>query len=217
MSIRTLLADDHHLMREGLAALIGACDGFEVVAQASSGRAAVRCARDLKPDVVIMEATLPELGGVEAARQIKSYVPNAKVVALSMQRDGEMVLDMLKAGASAYVLKTCSVEELVRALRAVSAGQTYLGPEIAGIVTDAYISGPSGAEGPGKAALTPRQREVVQLLAEGVAAKEIALRLKRSIKTVEMHRRNAMGRLNLSNMADLVRYALRKGLVRLDP
>jgi len=217
MSIKVLLADAHHLLREGLAALIGGCDGLEVVGQAVSGRAAVCSARELRPDVVIMETTLPELGGVEATRQIKSYVPSAKILVLSMQRDGDMVLDMLKAGATAYVLKTCSVEELVRAIQVVSAGQTYLGPEIATIVTDAYVSGLSAADGPGKAALTPRRREVIQLLAEGLATKKIALRLRRSVKTIEMHRRHAMNWLDLSSMADLVRYAIRKGLVRLDP
>jgi DNA-binding NarL/FixJ family response regulator len=217
MAVKVLLADDHHLLREGLAALIGNCDGMQVVAKAATGREAVRSARDLRPDIVILETTLPELGGVEAARQIRSYVPSAKVMALSMQRDGDVVLDMLKAGATAYVLKTCAVEELLRAIQSVLAGQTYLGPEIAGIVTDVYVGGLPRSAGRPKAALTPRQREVVQLLAEGLAPKEIALRLKRSIKTVEMHRRLAMDRLDLGSMADLMRYAFRKGLVRLDP
>jgi len=216
MSIRILLADDHNLLRQGLCALINSQEGMEVVGEAENGRAAVRVARDVRPDVVIMNVTMAGLSGIEAARQIRARLPKTKVMALSIHRDGELVTEMLKAGASAYLLKTCDAQDLFCAIRAVVADQTYLSPEIVGVVMEAYLDQSSGTPKANGPCLTPRQHEVLQLLAEGLATKEIALRLKRSAKTVEMHRRHLMQKLGLYSIAELTRYAVRKGLVPLD-
>lgn len=216
MSTRVLLVDDHHLVRQGLRSLLEGQGGFEIVGEAGSGREAVRLALEAKPDVVVMDVTMPDLNGLEATRQIKARAPATKVLALSMHREEQSVLDMLEAGVSGYLLKTCIVDELVQAVRTVLANETYLSPEVATLVTQAYLRKSQGLKGPKVAALTPRQREVLQLLAEGLSTKQIALRLRRSVKTVEMHRQHTMDRLNLHSVADLTKYAIRKGIASLD-
>jgi len=207
-------------MRQGLRALLELQDGVEVVAEAANGREAVRAARKLRPDIALICVTMPEMNGVETTRQIKTHAPNTKVVALSIRADGEMVTEMLKAGASGYVLATCDVKELLHAMRTVLAGQrnrTYLSPEVAGFVTEALLDG-SGAErkGPDDPVLSPREREVLQLVAEGKNTKQIARQLSRSPKTVEMHRRHLMQKLDLYSISELTKYAIRKGLTSLD-
>jgi len=216
MAIKILLVEDHNIVREGLRSLLEKKTGMEVVGEADSGRTAVRLAQKLSPDVVLMDVSMPDLNGIEATRQIKSRVPRAKVLSLSMHRDGQFVMEMLKAGTSGYLLKTCVVEELERAIRAVVMGQTYLSPEIAGIVAEASRHPPSATDASAAVPLTPRQREVLQLLAEGLTTKQTALRLNRSVKTVEMHRRRIMDKLNLHGIAELTKYAVRTGLVSLD-
>jgi DNA-binding NarL/FixJ family response regulator len=216
MTIKILLVDDHNIVREGLRSLLEKKTGMEVVGEADSGRTAVRLAQKLSPDVVLMDVTMPDLNGIEATRQIKSRVPRIKILGLSMHRDGPSVTEMLKAGASGYLPKTCVVEELVRAIRAVVMGQTYLNPEIAGIVAEACRHPPSTTDASATVPLTPRQCEVLQSLAEGLTTKQIALRLSRSAKTVEMHRRHTMDKLNLHSIAELTKYAVRMGLASLD-
>jgi DNA-binding NarL/FixJ family response regulator len=203
-------------MRQGLRSLLEGKGGFEIVGEASNGREAVRLAQGTRPDVVVMDVTMPDLNGLEATRQIRARVPAAKVLALSMHRDEQSVLDMLDAGASGYLLKTCIVDEVVEAVRTVLANETYLSPEVATVVTQACLHKERGLKGPKVAALTPRQREVLQLLAEGLSTKQIALRLRRSVKTVEMHRQHTMERLNLHSIAALTKYAIRKGIASLD-
>jgi len=216
MGIKVLLGEHCNLMRQGLRALLERQDGLEVVAEAANGREAVQAARELRPDVALICVTMPELNGIEATRQIKTHAPNTKVVAFSIRADGEMVTEILKAGASGYVLATCYVEELVRAIRAVMAGQTYLSPEVAGLVTEALLDGSGAGRGPDGHGLSPREREVLQLIAEGKNTKQIARQLSRSPKTVEMHRRHLMQKLNLYSISELTKYAIRKGLTSLD-
>lgn len=216
MSIRILLADDHKITREGLRSLLDKQPDMEVVAEAEEGRTAVRLARELLPDVVIMDVSMPDLNGIEAARQIVGRVPEVKVIALSMHSDGLFVTEMLKSGASGYVLKDCAFEELTWAIHAVVAGKTYLSPSVSGVVVDDYLHRLSKVDFSGTGALTGREREVLQLLAEGNSTKQIALKLHISAKTVETHRLQIMNRLDIHSVAELTKYAIRKGLTSLE-
>jgi two-component system response regulator NreC len=213
VSVKIVVAEDHHVVRKGLCALIQQQEGFVVVGEADTCRVAVRLARELKPDVVIMDVTMPELNGVEAARQIRRDASRTKILALSMHEDPLLVTDMLRAGASGYLLKTCIVSDLVRAVETVMMGHTYLSPKIAGVVASVLAHPEIGASP--VSCLTPVQRQVLQLLAEGLTTKQAALRLGRSVKTVEMHRRNLMDKLGLKGIADLTKLALRAGLISL--
>jgi DNA-binding NarL/FixJ family response regulator len=216
MSIKVLLADDHRVFREGLRALLEKSADIRVVGEAENGRAAVRLTRDLAPDVIVMDVSMPELNGIEATRQISSRLPSTKVVALSMHADRRFVTEMLKAGARGYLLKDCTCEELVTAIRTTAAGKTYLSPAVADEVVKAYLSqAPESDSGPDGTALTDRQREVLQLLAEGHTTRQIALRLHVSIKTVETHRHQIMDKLNIHSVAELTKYAVREGLTSL--
>lgn len=217
MSIRILLADDHRLFREGLQSLLKEEADMEVVAQAGDGRTAVQQASELKPDVVAMDIAMPDLNGLEATRQIASRVPGTKVLCLSVHSDRRFVEGMLKAGASGYLLKNSANEELIQAIRAVAAGQTYLSPAIAETVAQNYA--PHGSErkaGPSLDRLTPRECEVLQLVAEGLASKQLATRLNISVKTVDSHRHQIMKKLNLHSVAKLTKFAIREGVTPLD-
>jgi DNA-binding NarL/FixJ family response regulator len=216
MSIKILLADDHRITRQGLRSLLEKEPDMEVVAEAEEGRDAVRLARELAPDVVIMDVSMPDLNGTEATRQILAALPNAKVIALSMHSDNIFVTEMLKSGASGYLPKGCSFEELVRAIHAAVDGKTYLSPAISGVVVDDYLHHLARAESPSSEVLTDREREVLQLLAEGKSTKQVALKLHISVKTVETHRRQIMSKLNINNIAGLTKYAIRKGLTSLE-
>jgi DNA-binding NarL/FixJ family response regulator len=216
MSIRVLLADDHKLFRDGLRNLIEKEAGMEVVAEAENGRKAVKLAEKLSPNVIIMDVSMPDLNGIEATRKIIAGTSNVKVIALSMHTDRRFVLGMLEAGASAYLLKDCAFAELVSAIRQVAAGNTYLSPKIADVVVKGYLNKVSDSSLTMRTVLTSREREILQLLAEGLSAKEIAAHLNLSIKTIETHRRNIMEKLEIHTIAELTKYAIREGLVALE-
>jgi DNA-binding NarL/FixJ family response regulator len=192
---------------------------MEVIAEARDGRGAVQLAHELRPDVVVMDVGMPGLNGIEATRQITSQEPHARIVALSMHSDRRFMGEMLKAGAKGYLLKDGAFEELATAIRSVVANKVYLSPRIANVVLDDYVhrdaSGMSG-DTSAFAKLTPREREVLQLMSEGRATKEIAMDLHVSIKTVETHRRQIMEKLDIHSVAELTKYAIREGLTSLD-
>ena len=216
MSIRILLADDHKIIRDGLHALIDKQPGMEVIAQAENGRAAVKLARKLEPDLIIMDISMPDMNGIEATRQIIDELSGIKVVALSMHTDKRFVVGMFKAGVSGYLLKDCAFEELSNAISAVAANQTYMSPRITGNVIRDYLHRLSENHIPSSSDLTPREREVLQLIAEGRKTKEIAACLNVSVKTVETHRRQIMNKLNIHSIAELTKFAIREGITSLE-
>jgi len=213
--IEILLADDHRIMRDGLSALLKNEPDIEVIAEADNGREAVEMSRKLKPNVVVMDMSMPGLNGVEATRQILDLDDNVKVLVLSMHADKRFVIGALSAGASGYVLKDCAFEELVRAIHTVAMNQTYLSPSIAGIVVESYRRSQTSPT-QSFPVLTPREREVLQLVTEGASAKKIASILNVSMKTVETHRQHIMEKLNAHSVAELTKYAIREGLTSLD-
>jgi DNA-binding NarL/FixJ family response regulator len=216
MSIRILLADDHKITRQGLRSLLEKQQDMEVVAEADNGRTAVRLAGEIAPDIVIMDLTMPDLNGVEATRQIVADSPDVKVIALSMHSDSLFVTEMLKSGAAGYLLKDCAFEELAKAIRIVLDGKTYLSPSISGVVVEDYVHRLSKVEFSGSEVLSDREREVLQLMAEGHSTKQIAIKLHISVKTVETHRRQIMSKLDIHTVAELTKYAIRKGLTSLE-
>lgn len=212
-TLRILLADDHKIVRDGLRALLERHANLEVVGEASNGRMALQLARELKPDVVVMDVSMPDLNGVEATQQIMSALPGVRVVALSMHSDRRFVERMFKVGALAYVLKDCAVDELTRAINSVATGRAYLSPGVSDVTLDDVVAAPSKTDP--LLVLTAKEREVLQLIAEGYSTKEVAHRLEVSIKTVETHRRNIMAKLKIDNIADLTKFAIREGLTSL--
>jgi len=216
MSVKILLADDHKITRQGLRSLLEKEPDMEVVAEAEEGRTAVRLVRELLPDVVVMDVSMPDLNGMEATRQIVAEHPNVKVIALSIHSDNLFVSEMLKSGASGYLLKDCAFEELARAIHVVVAGKTYLSPAVSGVVVDDYLHRLARTESPSSEVLTDREREVLQLIAEGKSTKQVALKLHISVKTVETHRRQIMSKLDIHTIAELTKYAIRKGLTSLE-
>ena len=216
MSIRILLADDHKITRQGLRSLLEKQPDMEVVAEAEEGRTAVRLVRELVPNVVIMDVSMPDLNGMEASRQIVGEFPNVKIIALSMHSDTLFVTEMLRSGASGYLLKDCAFEELAQAIRTVMDDKTYLSPSISGLVVDDYLHRLSKADFSDSQVLSDREREVLQLMTEGNSTKQIALKLHISTKTVETHRRQIMNKLDIHTVAELTKYAIRKGLTSLD-
>jgi|RhiMethySRZTD1v2_1073278.scaffolds.fasta_scaffold818473_2 two-component system response regulator NreC len=216
MSIRMLLVDDHKMMREGLRALLEDVPDIEIVGQASDGREALDLVRTLSPDVVVMDVGMPELNGVEATRRIRSEHEGVKVIALSTHTDARYVHHMLEAGACGYVLKIAAADELLRAVRAVSLGRTYLSPEVAGSVVERATSPHDGGDVSAYSSLGSREREVLQLVAEGKTSAETAKLMHISTKTVETHRRNIVQKLGLHGTAELTKYAVREGLTSLE-
>jgi DNA-binding NarL/FixJ family response regulator len=217
-SVKILIVDDHTVLRTGLRSFLEKQQGFEIVGEANTGRVAIELAERLLPDVVVMDIGMPDLNGLEAAleaaRRLKSIDPDIKVIALSMHADERYVIGMFDAGAKGYLLKTCDSEELVRAIDAVRRGRIYVTPEVAHILVDANRRR-SGEDAAPKSILTAKEREVLQLLAEGLTSKEIAARLGMSVKTTETHRGHIMKKLDLHSIAELTRYAIREGITSL--
>jgi DNA-binding NarL/FixJ family response regulator len=216
VSIRIVLADDHKIVRDGLRSLLDSQDGMTVIAEAENGRATVDLALELRPDVVVMDVGMPDLNGMEATRQIVQQDPGIRVVALSMHSDKRFVEGMLAAGAMGYVLKDAAFEALATAIRTVVEEGPYLHPKVAGVVVSDYVSRLPLAQEADGPALTPREREVLQLLAEGNSTKQIAGQLDVSVKTIETHRSRIMEKLDMRSIAELTKYAIREGLTSLE-
>lgn len=220
MSIRLVLVDDHQIVREGLRSLLAKEMDIQVVGEADDGRDALRLCAELMPDVVVMDVSMQGLNGIDATRELTSESDRPRVIALSMHSDRRYVSDMLAAGASGYLMKDSAYDELASAVRAVHDGRTYLSKNIAEVVVEDYFARVSGgtqspSPGGGKS-LSSREREVLQLVAEGHSTKEVAAMLHLSVKTVETHRRQIMDKLRIYNVAGLVKYAIREGIVALD-
>ncbi len=219
LQIRVALADDHRLMREGLQSLLRRESDMEVVGTAADGLDALRLVRDTQPDVLVTDLSMPGLNGLEAIRRVQAELPATKLLCLSMHDDSRMVMAVLQAGAAGYMLKNGSSDELAVAIRKVMARQVYLSPELVTLVVDAMRQQAAPGTPPAESerpALTPRERELVQLLSEGYSTQDIADRLHVSIKTVATHREHVMHKLHLGSVAALTRYALREGLSTLD-
>jgi DNA-binding NarL/FixJ family response regulator len=207
--IRILLADDHAVVRQGFKMILAAQPDMEIVGEAGNGREAVEAAAQLRPDVIVMDVAMPELNGIEATRRIAENAPHTRVLALSMHKDSVYVREVLRAGARGYLLKDSPAPELVAAVRAVASGEGYLSPAVSNAVLDDYrkhVTDPIDL-------LTSREREVLQMLAEGKTNKEVAEVLNLSVYTVDAHRGRIMEKLNLHSINELVRFAVRKGLI----
>lgn len=212
MKTRVLLADDHDLVRAGIRSLLEKMPEIEVIAETGNGREAIELTKNLLPDVILMDIAIPGLNGLEALARLSKELPAVKVIILSMYANEEYVLQALRAGACGYLLKDVAVSELELALRAVTRGETHLSSRISRQVIGNYLER-LGNESSWREELTPRQREIIQLIAEGNSTKDIAFLLKVSVKTVEAHRAQVMARLGIHDVVGLVRYAMRAGLV----
>jgi two-component system response regulator NreC len=207
--IRILLADDHAVVRQGFKMILAEQPDMEIVGEAGNGREALKLAEALKPDIVVMDVTMPELNGIEATRRMIDVAPHARVVALSMHKDSVYVREILRAGARGYLLKDSVAADLVSAIRAVAQGEGYISPAVSNAVLDDYrkhVTDPIDM-------LTSREREVLQMLAEGKTNKEIAVVLNLSVYTVDAHRGRIMEKLNLHSINEMVRFAVRNGLI----
>ena len=214
-NIRVLLVDDHHLVRTGMRSLMQAMSDITVVGESGDGRAALELLTSLQPNIVLMDIAMPELNGLEATTRIAKDFPNTRVIILSMHASEEYVLQALRAGASGYLVKNAAPEELELAIRAVARGETYLSPAISRHVVEELLGRSTASTNPVDA-LTPRQREILQLVAEGKSTKQIAGSLGVSVKTIESHRAQLMERLDIRDVAGLVRFAIRHGVAQGD-
>lgn len=212
MNIRILLVDDHEVMCEGLGALLRKQENMEVIGRAADGRSAVQMAVEMSPDVVVMDIGMPNLNGIDATRQLTSECPNVKVLVLSTHSDGSMIAKALKVGALGYILKDSAFAELTEAISTVFEGRTYLCSKASTVVFTDYVKMLSDPNWSWSGGLTAREREVLQLVAEGNTTKEIAATLHVSVKTVDSHREHIMDKLNIHNVAGLTKYAIREGL-----
>jgi two-component system response regulator NreC len=216
MSIRIIIADDHAILRDGLSKSFDMEKDFEVVAQAADGHTAINLIREHMPDVVIMDIGMPELNGIEATRRINRDFSSVKVIGLSMHSSDKYVREMFRAGASGYLLKNCPFDELTEAVRTVADGKTYVSPSIGEMVVQEYINQTDDQKSV-FSILSQREREVLQLLAEGKTTKQAAMSLHISPKTVEVHRLNLMNKLEIDNIAQLTKYAIQEGLTEPEP
>lgn len=212
MRTRILLADDHALVRQGMKSLLAEIADFEVVGEARNGREALKLIRELAPEVALMDISMPELNGLDATANAMRSQPQLKVIIISMHATEAYVLEALRAGAAGYLLKDADAGELERAIRAVARGERYLTPAVSQHVIERFMRAERGEPAAAAEALSPRQREVLQLIAEGKSTRQIAERLHLSVKTVETHRAQLMQRLEIFDVAGLTRYALRIGL-----
>lgn len=212
MSIRILIADDHQITREGIRSLLEREPDMKVLGEAEDGRSAARMARELGPDIIVMDVCMPEMNGILATSIILTELPKIKVLALSMLDDRRFVSNMLRAGASGYLIKDCSCKELVRAIRQVMANKMYLSPGIMDVVVKDYIRPPAYTNSPHDSHLTIREKEVLQLVAEGHSNSQIANNLHVSVRTIESHRQNLMMKINAKGIAGMTKYAIREGL-----
>lgn len=214
--MKVLIVDDHGIVRQGLKALIKKQADVEVVGEAEDGKEAVELASRFTPDVVIMDVTMPNLNGIDATRAIVRKCPNAKVIALSMHADKTIIREMFKAGAYGYVLKSYLFDELNKSLEAIKKGEYYISPHIAVLIREDYAASKAKGAAGNKKPLSERERQILQLVAEGKSIKEISLLLHLSPKTTDAHRRNLMTKLGAASVADLIKYAIREGLTSLD-
>jgi len=217
MAIRVMLVDDHDVVRQGLRSLLEKQSDIEVVGEAENGRRAVELAAQLVPDVIIMDITMPDLNGVEATRRIKALEGGARVVALSMHSTRRFMAEVLKAGACGYLLKECAVAEMVPAIRTVMTGRPYISPKMTEALVDDYVRHVPDGTSPAMGTLTAREREVLQLLAEGKTTKEMAARLHVSVKTIEAHRAQIMEKLRIHSVAGLTKFAVTEGITSPEP
>ena len=217
MGVRLLLADDHEIVRKGLRALLEAEPGWQVAAEAADGRDAVEKAQQIKPDIAILDISMPSLNGLEATRQIVKGISQTKVLVLTMHDSDPLIQQVLEAGARGYLLKSDAARDLVAAVDALRRNKTFFTPKVAQLVLEGYLDKnpreSSSPEGGSSSSLTDRQREIVQLLAEGKSSKEVASALGLSVKTAETHRANIMRRLDCHSVTALVRYAIRNHII----
>ncbi len=212
MSTKILIVDDHKIMRSGLRQLLENEEGMEIIAEADNGRDAVRSSGELKPDIVIMDVAMPDMNGIEATRRISAAHPGTRILALSMHKEKRLIFEMFDAGAKGYLLKECAFDEVMGAIRALRQGEMYLSPKITGTVLQDYLERMRGESKDERPILTPREKEVLQLIAEGKNVKEIAFLLEVSVSTVETFRHLIMKKLNLKTVAELTRYAISEGI-----
>ncbi|MEN8263426.1 MAG: response regulator transcription factor [Nitrospirota bacterium] len=212
--IKIVLADDHKILREGICSLVKGFPDMEVIGEAADGRTVLKLVDDLSPDIVIMDISMPDLNGIDATRRITAGHPKVKVIALSMHYDKQFVSEIFKAGASGYLLKDCAFDELEHAIRVVVENKTYINPQIASLVVESLVNQPSAINTGSQSfsLLTEREREVLQMIADGNSTKQIASKLNVSAKTIESHRRQVMGKLNIRNVAELTKFAIREGI-----
>lgn len=215
MPVKLLLVDDHAIIREGLTRALQNHEDFDVVGQADTGLSAIKRTRKLSPDIIIMDISMPDMNGMDATWEIKRDFPEVKIIALSMHSSRKFISEMFKCGASGYLLKDCSLDELIQAIRTVTAGNNYISPDISDVAVD-LLKGAEGEERSPFSKLTRREREVLQLLAEGRTTKQAGALLHVSPKTIEAHRLRIINKLGINSIAQLTKYAIQQGLVSLD-